>query len=63
MLPTGLSESDPDEICIRSMSAIGLLPKGLGLADSESNDGPRSEPPAELDSELDDHATREMSFA
>jgi len=60
ILPVGSSESDPDEILILSMSAIGLLPKGL--ADSESDDGPRAESPMELDSELDDLANRETSL-
>jgi hypothetical protein len=60
ILPVGSSESDPDEILILSMSAIGLVPKGL--ADSESDDGLREESPMELDSELDDLANRETSL-
>ena len=60
ILPLGSSESDPDEILILSMSAFGLVPKGL--ADSESNDGPWEESPMELDSELDDLANHEMSL-
>ena len=60
ILPVGSSESDPDEILILLMSAIGLLPKGL--ADSKSDDGLWEESPMELDSELDDLANHETSL-
>lgn len=49
------SESDPDEMCIRSTRTIGLMPKFDG--------GPRAESPIDSDSELEVNANLEMSAA